>query len=58
RARDPRPMSLLRRHPWIPLAALFLGFVAVWACWLLIALRHAPESVNPVNPPSDHAPAR
>lgn len=51
-------MSLLRRHPWIPLAALFLGFVAVWACWLLIALRHAPESVPPLRSTSAHAPAR
>lgn len=51
-------MNLLRRHPWIPLAALFLGFVAVWACWLRIALRHAPEPVAPVNPPTNHAPAR
>ncbi len=51
-------MSLLRRHPWIPLAALFLGFVAVWVCWLLIALRHAPEPVAPQLPPPSHAPAR
>jgi hypothetical protein len=51
-------MSLLRRHPWIPLAALFLGFVAVWVCWLLIALRHAPEAVAPLAPPPSHAPAR
>jgi hypothetical protein len=50
-------MSLLRRHPWIPLAGLFLGFVAVWICWLSIALRHAPESVAPANPPPFHAPA-
>lgn len=51
-------MSLLRRHPWIPLAALFLGFVAVWACWLFIALRHAPEPVAPVNVPPSHAAPR
>ena len=50
-------MSLLRRYPWIPLAGLFLGFVAVWICWLSIALRHAPESVAPANPPPVHAPA-
>jgi hypothetical protein len=50
-------MSLLRRHPWIPLAGLFLSFVAVWICWLSIALRHAPESVAPANPPPAHAPA-
>lgn len=50
-------MKLLRRHPWIPLAALFLGFVAVWACWLRIALRHAPEAVTPATP-ERHAPAR
>jgi hypothetical protein len=50
-------MSLLRRYPWIPLAGLFLGFVAVWICWLSIALRHAPESVAPANPPPFHAPA-
>ena len=51
-------MSLLRRHPWIPLAALFLGFVAVWVCWLLVALRHAPESMGPADLPHSHAPAR
>jgi len=51
-------MNLLRRHPWIPLAALFLGFVAVWVWWLSFALRHAPESVAPANPASAHAPAR
>jgi hypothetical protein len=51
-------MNLLRRHPWLPLAALFLGFVVVWACWLCVALRNAPESVTPVNPPPPHAPAR
>ncbi len=51
-------MSLLRRHPWIPLAALFLGFVAVWVCWLLIAHRHAPEPMVPHSPPPSHAPAR
>lgn len=50
-------MSLLRRHPWILLAALFLGFVTVWACWLRIALRHAPETVTPVAT-ENHAPAR
>jgi len=50
-------MNLLRRHPWIPLAALFLGFVAVWACWLRIALRNAPASVAPTNPPPAHAAA-
>jgi hypothetical protein len=51
-------MNLLRRHPWIPLAALFLGFVAVWVWWLSFALRHAPESVAPANPAPAHAPAR
>ena len=51
-------MNVLRRHPWIPLAMLFLGFVAVWVCWLRIALRHAPESVAPSNPPPAHAPVR
>ena len=51
-------MNLLRRHPWLPLAALFLGFVAVWACWLCVALRNAPESVAPANPVTAHAPAR
>lgn len=40
-------MNLLRRYPWLPLAALFLGFVAVWIVWLIIASRHAPESVEP-----------
>lgn len=51
-------MNLLRRHPWIPLAALFLGFVAVWVCWLRVALRHAPEAVQPATPSPAHAPAR
>ncbi|MFM2212712.1 MAG: hypothetical protein RL639_1906 [Verrucomicrobiota bacterium] len=50
-------MSLLRRHPWLPLAALFLGFVAVWTCWLIVALRHAPETSAPADHPA-HAPSR
>lgn len=48
-------MSLLRRHPWLPLAALFLGFVAVWVIWLIIASRHAPESVEPTRAPRHDA---
>lgn len=38
-------MNLLRRHPWIPLAALFLAFVGAWVWWLGFAARHTPESV-------------
>jgi len=49
-------MNLLRRHPWLPLAALFLGFVGLWLWWLGFAARHAPESVAP--PSSYHVPAR
>lgn len=51
-------MNVLHRHPWIPLALLFLDFVAVWASWLRIAIRHAPESVAPATPPPAHAAAR
>ncbi len=49
--------SLLRRHPWIPLAALFLSLVAAWVAWLSLASRHAPESV-PLEPPHNDVSAR
>ena len=45
-------MSFLRRHPWVPLAALFLGFVAIWIFWVITAIRHAPESVRPTSTPA------
>ena len=50
-------MNLLRRYPWIPLAVLFLGFVAVWIAWLITAIKHAPESVAPTPAPA-HESAR
>lgn len=50
-------MNFLRRYPWIPLAVLFLGFVAVWIVWLITAIKHAPESVAPTSAPA-HESAR
>jgi hypothetical protein len=45
-------MSLLRRHPWLPLALLFGAFLVAWAFWLWLASRHTPERVPLEGPPS------
>ena len=42
---------LLREHPWIPLAILFLAFVTAWVSWLWIASRYTPERVPLVDTP-------
>ncbi len=49
--------SLLRRHPWLPLVALFMSLVAAWIAWLALASRHAPENV-PLEPVRNDVPAR
>jgi hypothetical protein len=45
-------IAFWRRHPWLPLALLTVGFMLAWGFWLLTAIRHAPETV-PTTPPSD-----
>lgn len=45
--------SVLRKHPWLPVAAAYLVFICVWIWFAWFAARHSPPVVP--QPPAAHA---